>query len=208
MDKNILNRILQVTVIMVVAGIFLLTLFSINIFALTGLTKIPTLISGIVFIWALYFTWGWKLLYLRKLVFRENLNGTWYGTYRSKGISTNTKFEGEIALVIRQSFLSVNVTSYTERYINNSFGEALNHQPDNDSHQLVYLYSQFEFKPSDDNSRKGATELTLYVDLKKRKLFGNFWTNHDSVGNLNLVRISKKHCKSFKAAQKLQKKKK
>src|SRR5690349_658794 len=129
MDNNILNRILQVTVILVVLGIFILKLFSINVFGLAGFLKIPTLISVIVFIWALYFTWGWKIPFLRKLVFKENLNGTWFGTYHSKGITSNTEFKGEIALVIRQSFLSLNVTSYTDKYVNNSFGEALNHLP-------------------------------------------------------------------------------
>lgn len=201
MNKKTLDRILQITGILVVLGIFIFTLFNINIFTLEGVTKIPTLISGIVLFWGIYISWGWKTPILKRLVYRENLNGTWYGTYSSKDSLSNVHYEGEIAIVIRQSFLRLNVKSYTSKYLNYSFGEALNYDSHSDSHRLIYLYSQSQFNPTDDNTRKGTSELQLISEPKKDKLFGDFWTNHNSKGYLNLTRITVKHSKSFEEAK-------
>ena len=200
MNKKLITRILQVTIVLALIGAFVLRIFDINIFTRKGVFKIPMIISLIVLFWGFYFSIGWKWPLLKKLVYRENLNGTWFGTYTSKNFTSNEEFNGEIAVVIRQNFLNLNIKSYTTNYINYSFGEALNYKSKSDTHQLIYLYSQSEFKPTDDNIRKGTSELQLHCDTKKKEIFGDFWTNHNSKGYLNLTKVSKKHCQSFEDA--------
>lgn len=200
MNKELLMRILQATVILVIFLIFLFLLFGINVFTLSGVSKLPSILSLVVLFWAFYFSIGWKWLMLKWIAKRENLNGTWFGTYTSKNQLTNVEFEGDISVVIRQNFLVVDVKSFTDKYINYSYGEALNYDNKSDKHQLIYLYSQNDFKPTDDNVRRGTSELQLHYDLKKKELFGNFWTNHNSQGYLNLKKISSKQAKSFNEA--------
>lgn len=200
MNKELLMRILQATVILVILLIFLFLSFGINVFTLAGVSKLPSILSLVVLFWAFYFSIGWKWPVLKSIAKRENLNGTWFGTYTSKNQLTNAEFEGDITVVIRQNFLVVDVKSLTDKYINYSYGEALNYDNKSDKHQLIYLYSQNDFKPTDDNVRRGTSELQLHYNLKTKELFGNFWTNHNSQGYLNLKKISSKQAKSFNEA--------
>jgi hypothetical protein len=202
MDKKILFRILQVTVGLVLLIVCVLFASGINPFSLKGVTKIPTIVSIVVLFWGFYFSIGWKWPYLRKLVYKENLNGTWFGTYTSRNFITNEVFKDQIAVVIRQSFVMLNVKSHTANYINHSYGETLNYDTNSDTHQLIYLYSQSIFKPVDDNARKGTSELQLNYNCDKEELYGNFWTNHNSKGFLNLTKITKTQVKSFNEALK------
>jgi len=203
MSKEILTRILYVTIILAILGFLILNLFGMNILDSTGFLKIPSLLSGIVLFWTFYIAIGWKLPLLKYIVYKENLNGTWFGTYTSKNFTSNEEFNGNISVVIRQNFLNLNVKSFTENYVNHSFGEVLNYDSKSDSHQLIYLYSQNEFNPTDDNYRKGTSELNLHCNVDEDEFFGDFWTNHNSKGFLNLKKISKKHCKSFSETNKL-----
>lgn len=200
MNKELLIRILQATVILVLLLIFLFLSLGINVFTLAGVSKLPSILSLVVLFWGFYFSIGWKWPVLKSIAKRENLNGTWFGTYTSKNQLTNVEFDGEIAVVIRQNFLVVDVKSFTDKYINYSYGEALSYDNKSDKHQLIYLYSQNDFKPTDDNVRRGTSELQLHYDLKSKELFGNFWTNHNSQGYLNLKKISSKQAKSFNEA--------
>lgn len=203
MNKKLLIRILQITVVLALLEIFLFMSLGIDVFSMKGISKIPTIISSIVLFWIFYFSWGWKIPYLRKLAYKENLNGTWFGTYKSKNFTSESEFNGEIVLVIRQSFIMLNVKSFTDKYINYSYGEVMNYDSNSDSHQLLYLYSQSEIKPTNDNIRKGTSELHLHYNCDKKELYGNFWTNHNSKGYLNLTKTSKKKVKSFAEAQTL-----
>lgn len=205
MKKSTLERILKVTVILTVIVILMFQLFGINIFTKEGAVKIPTIISIISFFWVFYISYGWKWPIIKYIVYQENINGTWYGKYTSKDFTSNEVYKGKIAVVIRQSFLRIDVTSLTNKFINYSFGEAFTHDSKNKSNQLIYLYSQSEFKPTDDNIRKGTSELMLQVNLDEKLLFGDFWTNHNSKGNLNLKKVSSKHAKSFLEAKQYKK---
>jgi hypothetical protein len=200
MSKELLIRILQVTAILVILLIFLFLTFGINVFTLAGVSKLPSILSLVVLFWVFYFSFGWKWPVLKNIAKKENLNGTWLGTYSSKNQLNSAEFDGEIVVVIRQNFLVVDVKSFTEKYINYSYGEALNYDNKSDTHQLIYLYSQNDFKPTDNNARRGTSELQLHYDLKNKELFGNFWTNHNSQGHLNLRKISSKQAKSFNEA--------
>lgn len=202
MKKSTLERILKVTVILTLLGIVIFQLLGINIFSKEGFVKIPSLISGIILFWVFYIGVGWKWPLLKYIVYQENINGTWFGNYSSQDFTTDNKFEGEIVIVIRQSFLRIDVKSFTVNYINYSFGEAFSYDSKSDSNQLIYLYSQSQFNPTDDSIRKGTSELMLHFNVNGKEFFGDFWTNHNSKGTLNLKKVTSKHTKSFLEAKK------
>lgn len=201
MKKSTLDRILQVTIILTTLGIVILQLLGINIFSKEGFLKIPSLISIISLFWLFYISLGWKWPLIKHIVYQENMNGTWLGEYSSKDFTTDKIYNGEIAIVIRQSFLRIDVKSFTINYINYSFGESLKYDSKSDSTQLIYLYSQSAYNPTDDKVRKGTSELTLQYDINGNQLFGSFWTNHGSKGTLSLKKVKSKHAKSFLEAK-------
>lgn len=202
MKKDEINRILLITISITVIYTISLQFFGINTFSIDGLKKVSFLFSSLVFLWGGYFAYGWKLPILNMILPKTNLNGTWFGTYSSKD-DKGAEYKGEIALVIRQSFLNINVTSHTAQYLSYSFAETLLHNKDSDSSQLIYLYSQNEFDPTDENVRRGASELHLLCELKNHKLFGEFWTNSKSRGTLRVEHLTKRHHGSFKDIKKI-----
>ena len=66
--------------------------------------------------WWFYFKIGWKLPLLNRILFRIDLNGTWFGKYKSHDHEKGTTFYGEIAIRIVQDYLSVSLISYTNKY--------------------------------------------------------------------------------------------
>lgn len=160
--------------------------------------------SGSILFWIAYFNFAWKIPIIRLLIYKNNLNGTWIGNYQSTGEDKQT-YEGEIVLVIRQSFLSLNVNSYTEKYLSFSYAESLLSNVDNSRNQLIYLYSQNQFEPTKEGVRRGASELILTIDSDDSKLFGEFWTNNKTTGHMNVTRVSKTHSNSYTNAMKLKK---
>lgn len=204
MKKEEVNRIIQASLIF---GFVLLLSYAyfckVGLFSFETLKFIPSTLGIITFSWGLYFSFLWKWKFFRHILYKENLNGTWLGTYTSTNFTTNEQYKGKIAIVIRQKFLNVNVQSFTENYINYSFGEAVKYHSESELLELIYLYSQSPLNPTDDRIRKGTSELKLQIELGEYKLFGDFWTNHNSKGSLEFERTSKKHCTSYKEANKL-----
>lgn len=196
MKKDDINRILLITSAITATYIVSLQLFGIDTFSINGLKKVSSVFSVLVLLWGLYFSYGWKLPFLKKILPKTNLNGTWFGTYSSKDYVGN-EYNGEIALVIRQSFLNINVTSYTDKYLSYSFAETLLHNKDSESNQLVYLYSQNEFDPTDEKVRRGTSELHLLCEVNGKTLFGEFWTNSNSKGTLKVQHLTSTYNGSF-----------
>lgn len=196
MKKTEINKILYITIGLTIAYMFSLQYVGINSFSIEGFRKISSFFSCVVILWGLYFYYGWKIPVLNKLIYKTNLNGSWFGTYSSKG-TDGKEYKGEIALVIRQTFLNINVTSHTDKYLSYSFAETLLHNKESESNQLVYLYSQNEFDPTDERLRKGSSELHLLCELNGKTLFGEFWTNYNTKGKLNVKHVSSYHYNSF-----------
>ncbi len=164
-------------------------------------------VSTILSIWWLtYFNLFWKIPILRKLVYRENLNGTWYGTYESVDKKSNKTYSGKIILRIKQDFLNISVISYTERYTNYSYSEEVTYDSKSHLTGIVYVYSQKENNICDLAQRNGTAQLKVLKDRSKYKLDGEFWTIMGSSGQLKVERISKKSVDSFESGEKIYKK--
>lgn len=197
MEDKYITRILKVTVILIFCVAGLLHLTGTNLLSMEGLKKISIFFSVTTLFWAFYFKVGWKLPLLKYIAYKENLNGTWFGQYKSIDRIEGKQFEGEIGIVVKQTFLNIAVISYTQDFISYSYGASILYNIDHQNNKLVYLYSQKEFNKADENTRKGTSELQLIKGEKEKKLFGNFWTNHNSKGSLDLVLVNKKHFNSF-----------
>lgn len=165
--------------------------------SITGSIKITTLLTAW---WLFYFYLGWRLPYLRRLLFRMDFNGTWYGRYESIS-SDNKVYSGNIALRIKQTFLAISIISLTKKYQNFSYSELVKFDEKSDTHGINYTYSQKENNLFDVAQRNGTSELTFKRINGEPWLDGTFWTIHGTKGNLKVKRISDERIDCFAEAQ-------
>ena len=201
MEKDAINRILNISIGLTIAGFLAFIFAGVNMLEMDGIRRLSIIFSVITLFWALYFKYGWKLPVIKHIVYRKNLTGTWFGEYNSFDSLTDTIYQGEIVVNIEQSFLNMTVTSFTQKYIAFSYGEVIISDSKSERTKLVYLYSQNQFDPTDSSSRKGTSELHLLEEEGKERLYGDFWTNHNSKGKLNLYKIAPNNIQSFEAAK-------
>lgn len=164
--------------------------------------KVTTILSGF---WWLYFNYLWKLPVFKKLVFKENLNGIWFGTYESVNLKSDEGIQctGEIAVRIHQTYLNIGIKTLTKRFNNFSFAETLKYENNNNLYRLHYFYSQKESKEFEPTSRPGVSSLELKKRGKDYYLEGEFWTNHGTNGKLKVKRIDNKTVDIFEEAKKI-----
>lgn len=155
--------------------------------------------------WTFYFEVGWKLPLLNKILYRINLNGTWYGQYKSTSVSDRKVYKGAMVIRIKQNFLKINVTSFTNKYNNYSYSENLKYDKDAERYSLIYVYSQSEKNASDLAQRNGTSNLMVVDGKDKCKLEGGFWTIVGSNGRLELTRVSREIANSFEDGKELYK---
>lgn len=159
-------------------------------------------VSVLTLWWLFYFKLGWKIPLLNKILYRVNLNGTWFGTYKSLNMSQE-RFEGEISLRINQDFLTISIISFTEKYQNYSYSEELKYDEKSDTYGIVYVYSQKESNIFDCSQRNGTSEMELKKVDECLFLEGVFWTIHGTHGQINVKRISEKCIDTFAQAKNL-----
>lgn len=194
-------RIVFISYVIIIFGVIALEYFEVDILKFKGLLKALKISTLLTAWWGFYFKYGWKIPYLNKMLYKKNLNGTWFGTYQSKDIETKAEYNGEIALKIKQDFLNIGIVSYTQNYTNYSYSEILKYKDESDLHELIYVYSQKTHGKIDLNMRSGTSELELKKIDGECKLIGKFWTIHGSVGELDLKMVSKKKVDSFEDAR-------
>ena len=191
-------------VVSIVASFFLnfLKVNNIDFHGVISAVKVSTILTGW---WMFYFRMGWKIPLLQKILYKINLEGTWFGTYESISQKDNKKYKGEIGLRIKQDFLTISIISFTEKYRNFSYSEELKYEEKSNMHELVYVYSQKENSISDRDSRNGASELKLMFDNARniQRLEGDFWTCIGSKGVLKVSKISKKVVDTFEEAKEI-----
>ncbi|OMD37539.1 hypothetical protein [Paenibacillus odorifer] len=201
MDKEEQKRIVLITFVLSLLSILVLLLINIRLISVHGIKTALSISTFLTFWWAFYFHIGWKIPILNKILYKENISGTWFGTYDSTDIKSNNSFNGEISLVIKQNFLDLHITSYTEKYKNNSYSEMLTMDKKSERNRLVYVYSQEEVSSSDQFIRKGTSELELSLYKNKAELYGKFWTNSGTIGQLKLRNVTKDYIEFFDDAK-------
>lgn len=158
--------------------------------------------SFITIWWLFYFYYGWKIPIFNKILFRINLNGTWFGEYDSIN-NEKERFKGDIALRIKQNYLSISIKSFTEKYDNFSYSEEVKYEEKSGTHGVIYVYSQKENNILDTARRNGTSELTLKKEGNDLLLEGMFWTIHGTQGSIKVKKISSEQIDTFNEAIKI-----
>lgn len=202
MKKEEINKIIYITFFLALLGPLSIFCLDIDLLSFESLRIVKFVISLTLAFWFFYLTWGWKLPLLNKIFNRPNINGTWFGTYVSSAEDGTQKYEGNIAIIIKQNLFSVRVKSLTDKALMYSYAETFLIEKENDKQQLNYLYSQNKIKPTAENIRRGASELSIIIGSDSKKLFGEFWTIEKTTGFLDVQHICMQHCQSFDDALK------
>ncbi|MEZ8169333.1 MULTISPECIES: hypothetical protein [Vibrio] len=154
--------------------------------------------------WFFYFKWAWKWSFLRKILYRPNLNGTWLGEFESDW----TNELGEVnppkrfVLVIRQHWFTISVRAFTSLQKTESYVETLMIDDNKGAKLLAYLFSEKRAGAGEHGPRQGAAELDLVEASAKKILEGHFWTQAGTRGYIRVKQISDSvHMDSFEQAE-------
>ena len=204
MKEEELKKIIAYTVFVSIPVWVLIILFlKVNPITLDSFQHLGTVVSVVTGFWLFYLRWGWKWKPFKYLFFKPDLNGTWIGYYETDGLDEKGQHvpTGEICLTIRQNFLFIHVTSFTEKYVAYSYAENMLLDTNRGIQKLTYLYSQNRTNPGAEGDRQGTAELSI-IGTPPFELSGSFWTNAKSNGFLKIRHVSKKSLTSFGEAKK------
>ena len=105
------------------------------------------------------------------------------------------------AIVIRQTFLKIHVTSFTDTFTGVSYGESFYVIKDKGVRRLTYLYSNDPDNPNTKLDRQGVCELKAVND-PATQLAGKFWTINGSNGNISVNKSTGEHLESYNSIMK------
>lgn len=167
-----------------------------------GVRAVSFGISATTLFWTFYFSYGWKTWGLKKIFYRPNLNGTWAGILKSdwKDENGNSPNDIEFYIVIRQSFLRIHFTTFTNSFIGISYSETLSLEKEIGLKNVAYLYRKDTSQYDDKLLQEGATELRI-IDSNERKLVGKYWSNRKTNGKIEVSFLSKQKVDSFADAK-------
>ena len=154
--------------------------------------------------WFSYFKWAWKWDYIRKLLYRPNLNGTWLGEFESdwKNEHGQENPPKRFVLVIRQHWFSISVRAFTNIQKTESYVETLMLDDNKGTKLLAYLFSEKRSRTGEHGSRQGAAELDLLETEINKLLEGHFWTQAGTRGYIKVKQVSSSdYIESFEQAE-------
>lgn len=204
MTKEEIQRISFITLFICILYLIFILFLGNNLLTISGVKSAFSVSILISAWWVFYFNWGWKIPGLKLILKKENLNGTWCGKYESRSIKNNNqKYNGDIFLVIKQNYLSLNIISIAKNTKSRSYSESLRIK--NKNSNLVYVYAQIEDENLQESVRKGVSELEHIIinangikDIKAKEILdGKFYTNAGTIGNLKFERVTKKHFEDY-----------
>ncbi|MCV2436893.1 hypothetical protein [Paucibacter sp. DJ2R-2] len=145
--------------------------------------------TSLISLWAFGrpWTWGW----LAWMTGRPIIHGVWFG-YLDTSYESNDESVGKripIAFVIKQTFLTYSLLSYTERQDSVTLAETLDVD---DKHSTVHLRYMYRFQIMRSTERKqttGAGELKLIESGTKLK--GHYLTDSPTHGSIELVFVQR-----------------
>jgi hypothetical protein len=198
MEKNEINIVIRVSILLACVLAFLYLLINkMDIDFANSFKALSASATLIILFWGLYFEWGWRLPMLKKLFYRPNLNGTWAGELISDWKDENGKNVEPIKffIVIRQNFLRINFTTFTDNYIGKSYSEKLILDKERGVKNVAYLYRKETSQISDCNN-EGASELRV-IESDTLKLKGKYWSSIKTNGEIEVSFLVKKYFDSY-----------
>lgn len=205
MKKDELKLLITISItISAILGVIYIVVLKKELNLKEGFRAVSFGITATTLFWTFHFSYGWKIWGLKKIFYRPDLNGTWSGILKSDYIDENGKTCDDIDffIVIRQSFLRIHFTTFTNSFIGTSYSETISLKKETGLKNVSYLYRKETSQDDDDFLQEGATELRL-IDSTTRKLEGKYWSNRKTNGKIDVKFISKKIVDSFSDAKSL-----
>jgi hypothetical protein len=205
MKKDDLKIIVSISIGMaLLLAIIYLTYNKLDLNFKNGFRAISLSLTVTTLFWTFYISWGWKWPLLNKIFYRPNLNGTWKG----KLISDWTDKEGnsrepiDFFIVIRQSFLRIHFTTFTDNFVGISYSETFYLKKDRGIKNVAFLFRKDTSQNNDEFLQEGATELRL-IEAVEKKLEGKYWSNRKTNGTIKVKFLKNIHVDSFEEANNL-----
>lgn len=154
--------------------------------AASGALAAPTLILLVVH------KIKWKYLLLSKLLGRRMVHGLWWGELHSdyvKNPGDPPLLPIPIAFVIRQTYLTLSIRSYTSSIPGESILEMLHAHPTTGDASLRYTYQMTRRANAENKATLGYGDLVLGSEDKE--LVGDYWTNSPSTGHIRLTLLTR-----------------
>jgi hypothetical protein len=133
-------------------------------------------------------SWRWNVL--GTWLGRPPVHGVWCGTlisdYKSK---EGVELHVPIVFVIRQTYLSLSLKSYTPDQLGTSDLEGLVHDQRSGETRLRYMFGLERLYKNENKLTKGAGELRLHTGATA--LHGFYWTSTPTHGELRLKFVSR-----------------
>jgi hypothetical protein len=171
-----------------------------------GFFKPMTLVSGfLALVLAGFDRWLWRMPGLVQVHGVPDLNGTWKGELRSMWIDPTTGAAPPpipTFIVIRQTYTAISVRTFTVESSSVSVAAGLVAEPDS-SLVLTYIFRNEPTLSVQDRSRLHHGGVKLVLGGKSDKLFGSYWTDRCSKGEVALTRVSKAAALDFETASEL-----
>lgn len=198
MEKNEINILIRVSILLACILGFIYLIFNGSEFNfINSFLAFSASATQIILFWAFYFEWGWKWPVLKNIFYRPNLNGTWNGELTSdwKDEKGNGVEPIKFFIVIRQNFLRINFTTFTNNYIGKSYAEKLILDKERGIKNVAYLYRKETSQNSNANN-EGASELRI-IESTVLKMEGKYWSNIKTNGEIEVSFLVKKHFDSY-----------
>tara|TARA_R110000764_G_scaffold195666_1_gene280851 strand:- start:917 stop:1546 length:630 start_codon:yes stop_codon:yes gene_type:complete len=205
MKKDELKIIVTISITLaILVGVVYLLVLDLGFDFSNGVRAASFGISTTTIFWTFYFSIGWRLWGFNWIFYRPNLQGTWSGILKSDWKNKNGEKVGDIEfyIVVRQSFLRIHFTTFTESFIGISYSETFSLKKEIGLKNVAYLYRKETSQEDNKVLQEGATELRL-IDSKPRELEGKYWSNRKTKGKIKVRFVSYKIVDSFNDAKSL-----
>ncbi|MEQ5127752.1 hypothetical protein ABN225_13230 [Providencia alcalifaciens] len=156
-----------------------------------------------IFLFGVFTKLAWRWEKLAKWMNRPLVHGIWKGELKSDFNSINgERLVVPIIFVIKQTYLTLSIQSFTARQDGESRLEALLRSSKTDVTRLCYVFELRKLFSGANSLTSGAGELKLAGD--QLSLNGTYWTNTPTHGDISLTLISR-NCKDISSYQDAQK---
>lgn len=145
-------------------------------------------VSALLF--GLFYKVAWRWEWLAKWMNRPIVHGVWQGELRSDFESKgSTPLVIPVFFVIKQTYLTLSVESFTESQEGESRLEAILRNAKTDACRLCYVFELRKLYPGANSLTSGTGDLKLLGNA--RQLSGTYWTNTPTHGELSLKLVSR-----------------
>jgi hypothetical protein len=163
---------------------------------LVTLSRIPLSVTVTFLFWLFFFRWGWKWPGLRLIFNRPRIEGTWLGHLQSNWQDDVTIPDPRLLLpivfVVRQTFSTLVIQSFTRRQEGLSDTASLVVRPESETMYVAYTYALRREFVAGAGPQHGAAVLRLYG---AEEMKGQYWTNTPTSGRV-IVRRKTRTCLS------------